>query len=304
MEYLILGGNGFIGSFIVDEIIMNGHNVTVFDRGPEKYRNPLSNVEYIYGDINNIELLNEVFIGKDILIHSVSTTVPYTSNINIEYDIESNLINSVKLFKIAVERKIKRIIYLSSGGAVYGEPNIVPIPEHHATNPLSSYGITKLAIEKYLHYFYMNYGIDFNIIRPSNPYGPRQNPFSNQGVIAVFLGKVLRNETIEVWGDGNISKDFVFIKDIASAIYQSSISEASAETFNIGSGHYVSLNEVIETIRLVTNMEVNVKYIESNTFDVKRSSLNISKARQILSFEPTVNLKDGIAETWQFVKRI
>src|SRR5690606_30330448 len=227
MEYLILGGNGFIGSFIVDEILSKGHKVTVFDRGPEKYRNQLHNVDYIFGDINNMALLNDVFEGKDILIHSVSTTVPYTSNISIEYDIESNLINSIKLFKMAAEKKIKRIIFLSSGGAIYGEPNIVPIPENHSTNPVSSYGITKLAIEKYLNYFYMNYGIEYNIIRPSNPYGPRQNPYSNQGEIAVFLGKVLQNETIEVCGDGNIAKDFVFIKDIASAIYQSSISAAS-----------------------------------------------------------------------------
>lgn len=301
MEYLVLGGNGFIGSYIVDEIISKGHNVTVIDMGPEKYRNPLPNVNYIFGSIMDVELLNQVFENKDILIHSVSTTVPFTSNQNIEFDIQSNLISAVNIFKIAVEKKIKRIVYLSSGGAVYGEPNIVPIPESHETNPISSYGITKLAIEKYLNYFSLNFGIEYNIIRPSNPYGPRQNPFSNQGVISVFLGKVLRGETIEVWGDGSISKDYIYIKDVASAIYNASVSDKISEIYNIGSGSFVSLNDIIETIEIETGKEVKVKYIDSNKFDVNKVCLDIRKAKEILLFEPKINLSAGISETWRFV---
>lgn len=304
MEYLVLGGNGFIGSFIVDEIISNGHNVTVLDMGPEKFRVPLSNVKYIYGSINNLELLNETFEGKDILIHSVSTTVPYTSNQNIPFDIESNLISSVNIFRIAVEKGIKRIVYLSSGGAVYGEPITVPIPEDHPTNPLSSYGITKLAIEKYLNYFSVNSGIEYNIIRPSNPYGPRQNPFSNQGVIAVFLGKVLRDEVIEVWGDGTIAKDYVYIKDIASAIYKSSISDKTSEAFNIGSGSFISLNEIIEMIKKVTSKDVKVSYVNSNKFDVSKVCLDINNAKKILDFQPKVDLEQGVKETWDFIKQL
>lgn len=302
MEYLVLGGNGFIGSFVVDEILANGHNVTVLDMGPEKFRSPLSNVKYVTGSIDNLELLNETFEGKDILIHSVSTTVPYTSNQNIQFDIESNLISSVNIFRIAAEKGIKRIVYLSSGGAVYGEPITVPIPENHPMNPLSSYGITKLAIEKYLSYFSINYGIEYNIIRPSNPYGPRQNPFSNQGVIAVFLGKVLKDEVIEVWGDGTIAKDYVYIKDIASAIYKSSITDKVYEAYNIGSGDFVSLNEIIEIIRDITYKDVKFRYMDSNKFDVHKVCLDINKAKRELDFEPRINLKQGIKETWDFIK--
>ncbi|MCQ4035398.1 NAD-dependent epimerase/dehydratase family protein [Kaistella montana] len=304
MKYIILGGNGFIGSYIVDILIEKGHEVTIFDRGTEKFRDSLSNVNYVYGNIDDHTLIKETFAEKDILIHCVSTTVPFTSNNNIEFDIESNLINSVKIFRIACEQNIKRIVYLSSGGAIYGEAEVIPITENSQTNPISSYGITKLAIEKYLAYFSSNYGIEYNIIRPSNPYGPRQNPFGNQGVISVFLGKVLRNESIEVWGDGEISKDYVFIEDLAESIYEASISEQTSQIFNIGSGTTISLNKIINTIKEVTEKDLLVNYYPTNKFDVQHFCLDIEKAEKILNFKPKVNLKHGISMTWEFVKSL
>lgn len=304
MEYVVLGGNGFIGSYIVDAILAEGHQVTVLDIGPERYREPLENVNYIFGSIEDSQLLEDIFKGKDILIHSVSTTVPFTSNKDIEYDIQSNLINAVNIFKIAAAQNIKRIVYLSSGGAVYGEPITIPIPENHPTNPISSYGITKLAIEKYLHYFSLNSNIEYNIIRPSNPYGPRQNPFSNQGVISVFLGKIIKNETIEVWGDGSIAKDYIFIEDIAEAIYKASISDKTSEVINIGSGELTSINEIIETIKEVTHKEVNVVYKTTNSFDVQHVCLDITNANRVLDFKPKVNLMEGVKRTWDFVNNL
>ena len=304
MEYVVLGGNGFIGSYIVDAILAEGHQVTVLDIGPERYREPLENVNYIFGSIEDSQLLEDIFKGKDILIHSVSTTVPFTSNKDIEYDIQSNLINAVNIFKIAATQNIKRIVYLSSGGAVYGEPITIPIPENHPTNPISSYGITKLAIEKYLHYFSLNSNIEYNIIRPSNPYGPRQNPFSNQGVISVFLGKIIKNETIEVWGDGSIAKDYIFIEDIAEAIYKASISDKTSEVINIGSGELTSINEIIETIKEVTHKEVNVVYKTTNSFDVQHVCLDITNANRVLDFKPKVNLMEGVKRTWDFVNNL
>jgi len=304
MKYIVLGGNGFIGSYIVDILVSKGHEVTVLDIGKEKYRKPLLNVNYVFGSIADQNLIQQVFKGKDILIHSISTTVPITSNENIEFDIESNLINSVKIFRTACEQNIKRIIYLSSGGAVYGEPRVVPIKEDSSTNPISSYGITKLAIEKYLAYFSLNYSVEYNIIRPSNPYGPRQNPFGNQGVIAVFLGKIFKNESIEVWGDGKISKDYIFITDLAESIYEASISEKTSQIFNIGSGKGVSINEIIETVKMVVNKELVVNYYPTNRFDVQHVCLDIENAKTKLNFIPKVNLEDGISKTWEFLKQL
>lgn len=304
MKYLVLGGNGFIGSYIVDEILQNGHEVGVLDRSQEKYRELLPNVDYFFGGIDDAKLLEQALDKVDILIHSVSTTVPATSNNNIEFDITSNLINSVKIFKIAVEKGIKRIVYLSSGGAIYGNADVVPIPENHPTDPLSSYGIIKLAIEKYLQFFSHNYGIDYNIIRPSNPYGPRQNPFANQGVISVFLGKVVKGEAIEVWGDGSVAKDYIFIKDVATAIYNASVSDKTSEIFNIGSGTYHSLKEIISAIQKVTGLPVEVNYTEGKKFDVQKVCLDISKAKESLDFSPATSVESGISETWEFVKKL
>lgn len=304
MEYLILGGNGFIGSYIVDEVLSNGHSVTVLDIGPEKYREPIYGVKYVYGSIDNKKLLNETFRNKDILIHSVSTTSPFSSNQNIEYDIQSNLINAINIFKVAVENKIRRIIYLSSGGAIYGEPTSIPISESHHTNPISSYGITKLAIEKYLQYFSLNFGIEYNIIRPSNPYGPRQNPFGNQGVISVFLGKVLKGEVIEIWGDGNVAKDYIFISDLAFAIYNASVSEKVSGIYNIGSSTFISLNDIIDVIRKVTGKNVKLNHMHSNKFDVQKVCLDIEKAKKDLLFEQKTDLLEGVSKTWDFVRNI
>jgi len=304
MKYIILGGNGFIGSYIIDVLLKNGNEVTVFDLGKERFRNKLSNVDYVYGNIDDHNLIKETFREKDILIHCVSTTVPLTSNNDIDFDIETNLINSVKIFRIACEQNIKRIIYLSSGGAIYGETKITPISEYSPTNPISSYGIVKLAIEKYLAYFSSTYGIEYNIIRPSNPYGPRQNPFGNQGVISVFLGKILRDENIQVWGDGKVSKDYVFITDLAESIYEASISKNTSQIFNIGSGIEISINEIINTIKDVTKKEMTVIYHPSNIFDVHNVCLDINNAKNILNYKPKVDLKDGIRKTWEFVKSL
>lgn len=302
MKYVVLGGNGFIGSYIVDVLLHEGHEVTVYDIGTERYREPLSNVNYIFGTIDDYELIEKTFEGVDILIHCVSTTVPITSNQNIKFDIESNLITAVKLFRIACEKNMKRIVYLSSGGAVYGEPESVPIIENSSTDPISSYGIIKLTIEKYLKYFSLNYGIEYNIIRPSNPYGPRQNPYGNQGVISVFLGKIYKGQNLEIWGDGNISKDYIYITDLADAIYEASVTQEKNQTFNIGSGTGISINDIVDAIRHVTKKQFVVKYYPTNKFDVQHVCLDIENAKKHLDFKPKIELKSGINKTWEFLK--
>ena len=196
MNVLVLGGNGFIGSHLVDRLCVEGHNVRVFDRQGELYRKPISGVEYYYGDFGNRALLDNAVKRVDIVFHGISTTVPSTSNDDPVFDVMSNVVETINLLEQCVKERVKKVVFVSSGGAVYGTPSVVPVSEDSPTNPESSYGITKLTIEKYLALFHRFYGLDYAIVRPSNPYGPRQNHLGNQGVIAVFMGRIAKGRII------------------------------------------------------------------------------------------------------------
>lgn len=236
MTALVLGGNGFIGSHVVDCLLAAGHEVRVFDRIPERFRAPMHNVDYRQGDFDDLPTLAEALEGVEVLFHLISTTVPSTSNLDPVHDIETNLVNSVKLFQLAVQKKVSRIVYLSSGGTVYGIPQTIPIPETHLLRPICSYGVVKVAVEHYLAMFQQLHGLEYVVLRPSNPYGERQGHFGVQGVVGTFLGKVKRNESVEVWGDGSIIRDYIYINDLARLCVLAGNSSGISGAFNAGSG--------------------------------------------------------------------
>jgi len=301
MRALVLGGNGFIGSHLVDRLLVEGVCVRVFDRQPEMYRRPLDRVDYRYGDFGNRALLTEALTNIDLVFHLIGTTVPQTSNDDPIFDVMSNVVETIYLLEQCVKMNIKKIVFLSSGGTVYGIPQVLPVSEDAPTNPLCSYGITKLTIEKYLYLFHHLYGLSYAVIRPSNPYGPRQNPKGIQGAVAVFLGRVARGEVIEVWGDGKIIRDYVFVQDLVDGIYRSAISAASACVYNLGSGEGYSLNYILEIIQRVVGCRLTVHYAPARSFDVPRIYLDNRRARQELGWSPKTTLETGIAETWKFV---
>ena len=174
MNILIIGGNGFIGSHLV-ETLKNEHQVTVFDRSPNQFLGESPGVEYIYGNFSNTDLLSLTLKNKNVVYHLLSTTVPFTANKDIIFDIQSNLIDTVKLLDMVIERGIERFVYASSGGTVYGNPQYIPMDEKHPCNPVGSYGIIKNTIEQYIQMYARRNKFSFLIVRPSNPYGPRQN---------------------------------------------------------------------------------------------------------------------------------
>jgi UDP-glucose 4-epimerase len=216
MNILVLGGNGFIGSHLVDKLLFEGHSVRVFDKNKEHYRKVLPGVDYHLGEFGNRGLLSDALNGIDVVVHLICTTLPKTSNDDPVFDIQSNVVESLFLFEQCVTNNIKKIIFASSGGTVYGVPQSVPVPEENPTTPICSYGISKLTIEKYLSLFKQLHNLNSVIIRPSNPFGSRQNPFGIQGAIPVFLGKILRNERIQIWGTGDVIRDFIYIEDLVS----------------------------------------------------------------------------------------
>jgi UDP-glucose 4-epimerase len=303
MNCLVLGGNGFIGSHLVDHLLAEGHSVRVLDKYEEHYRKPLPLVDYQYGDFGNRGLLTEALRDIDVVFHLISTTLPKTSNDDPAFDVQSNVVETLFLLEQCVTQKIRKIIFISSGGTVYGKPSVLPIPENSATDPECSYGITKLAIEKYLYLYWFLHRLDYCILRLANAYGERQRPTATQGVIPVFLERALRNDEIVVWGDGSVVRDYIYVTDIARALIKALTYSGENKIFNIGSGQGHSLNDVIHVIETVTGRALRAKYTEARTFDVPINVLDISRARSHLPWEPTMSLFEGITRMHAWISR-
>ncbi len=305
MKFLVLGGAGFIGSHLVDALVRDKHSVRVFDLpnvSLHNLRGVMGSIEVLQGDFENISDVSPALDGVDVVIHLISTTLPAPSNSNPEYDVETNVVGTLKMLREAVRKGVRKVVFSSSGGTVYGVPRSLPIPEDHPTDPLCSHGIGKLAIEKYLALFSHLHGLDSTVLRFGNPYGPRQRTRSVQGAIAVFLGCVLNGEEIAVWGDGSVSRDYFYIDDLVSAILKAVPAAGGSSVYNIGSGSSVSLNELISLISEVTGTTPRVRYETARRMDVPASCLDIARAGEGLGWAPRVPLREGIERTWEWLK--
>lgn len=297
MIIAVLGGGGFIGSAIVDRLLRDGHVIRVFERPFVKpYRQFLENenVEWLTGDFMNIDDVSRVIDSVDIVLHLVSTTLPKNSNENPIYDVQSNLVAALQLLDTMVLKQIRKIIFISSGGTIYGAPLYLPIDEIHPTDPLVSYGITKLAIEKYILMYQYLHGIKAVILRVANPFGQRQRVENAQGAVSAFLEKAIQKLPVEIWGDGSITRDYIYVSDVANA-FASAVNYDGAKTiFNIGSGVGTSLNELLDVLEHTLGHKI-IRHFKSNrSFDVPVSILDNSLARQELEWEPQINLEEGI----------
>jgi UDP-glucose 4-epimerase len=303
MNVLVIGGNGFIGSHLIDRLLKEKHNVRVFDLSFERYREPLSNVDYRISTLDNMPDLYESLLGIDIIFHLASTSVPSTSNIDAVSDINKNLIPTLNILNLAIKLGLKRIVYFSSGGAVYGVPNTKPIKEDHPQNPISSYGIIKATIEKYLYLYQCLYDLKPLILRPSNPYGPRQGHFMAQGVISTFLRKTMNNEELTIYGDGNSAKDYIYIKDLVDLTYDLSFSN-EVGIFNLGCGEGTTINQIVDIIKRTTGKNLIIKNVDKQIYDVDHFVLDITKINKILNYHPKTSLEDGISLTWNWINQI
>jgi len=302
MRILVLGGTGFIGSHIVDALLDEGHTVKVIDRTLKHINDKFPQlVEYIQADFSDSLVLLEALIGIDLVIHLVSSTVPGTSNLDPVADIQSNLVNSVNLFKAMQQAGVKRIIYFSSGGTVYGNPIQLPISETHPTHPISSYGIIKLAIENYLFMYQELYGLTPIILRLSNPYGPRQGHLGSQGVIGIFLRRIIQGQPIKIWGDGSIIRDYIYITDAVSAC-MAALKLDQSGIFNIGNGEGDSLLDIIKEIEHCTGKNAEIDFEPSRGFDVKTVVLDTSLAKNVLGWQPEYSLRRGVGFHYNWLK--
>ena len=248
MKCVIFGGGGFIGSTIADRLLKDGHELRIFERPrvvPYREFESSEKVEWMTGDFSSTHDVSDAVDGVDVVLHLVSTTLPKGSNDDPIYDVQTNVVASLQMLNAMVARKVGRIVFISSGGTVYGNPVYLPIDEKHPTDPLVSYGITKLAIEKYLHLFEHLHGIKAISLRVANPYGERQRIETAQGAVGVFLHRAISGIPLDIWGDGTVTRDYIHVNDVAEAFVRAIDYRGAKRTFNISSGVGVSLNELI-----------------------------------------------------------
>ncbi len=300
MRILVLGGCGFIGSHIVDELLLTGDDVRVFGRSHETSRRPLPDVDYRIADFADIRQLNAALEGVDVVIHAISTSNPGRANLDPVEDARGNLINTIRLLGLMRKRGMHRILFLSSGGTVYGNPATCPVRENASLHPISSYGIVKVAIENYLFMYQQLYGFQPVILRPSNPYGPGQDNVHTLGAITCFMRNILHGKPLATWGDGRNIRDYLPVMDLARLCSMAARSSVCG-TFNAGSGKGYSLIEVIAMISSVSGKKVKVRYQAARPFDVRAVVLDCTRAKDMFGWTVHTELDRGIKKYWQWM---
>lgn len=292
---LVLGGAGFLGTHLCKNLYENGYNIRLYNKSCLRLdilREKYPDIEIIEGVFSEEEDFDVLLDGIDIVFHLISTTNP--SNKDVFYDIQSNVLPTIRLLEACTRSSIKKLIYFSSGGTVYGVPRYIPIDEGHRTEPISAYGIHKLAVEKCIEYYGRSFGLDYNILRISNPYGEEQDTGADQGVIAVFLSKALRGLPIEIWGDGSVVRDYIFVQDVMDACLNVIDYNGTKKVFNIGTGRGYALTEILYQIQRKVKKILDIQYLPGRIQDVPVNVLDVSLVENELDWNPKVKLEQGI----------
>ena len=304
MKGLVIGGNGFIGSHLVDRLAADGWDVTVLDVRERRYDPMPPLARFVRGAADDQRVLGEALRGVDVVFHLAWTTIPEASDRDPVADAQENLVPTIRVMDACRRAGIRRFVFVSSGGTVYGAARQLPIPETHPQNPITAYGITKLAAEKYVQMFGGEHGLDYAILRPSTPYGPRQNPLGRQGVVSVFLYRIAHSLPITVWGDGTTTRDFFYISDLVQALCGCARAELKERRiFNIGGGEEVSLRQLIDLAEAVVGRKASVTFEAARSCDVPRLSLDTELARRELVWTPAIPLSEGVNRTWQWMSQ-
>ena len=300
----IVGGAGFIGSHLAIALSRAGHRVRVLDRADAKGLGFIEQqgCEIVRGDFLSGADVSRALQGTDALFHLACTTLPQTSNDDPAQDLQTNLLGTVRLIDQCRLHGVRKVIFVSSGGTVYGVPRSTPIDESHPTQPTSAYGIHKLAIEKYLDLARLLHGLDYCVLRPANLYGERQRPDRAFGAVTVFLHRALRGEPIRIWGDGSIVRDYVYVGDAVEAMVKAMAHTGEDRIFNIGSGVGTSLNELVDRISAAIGRRVAVEHAPARSFDVPVNVLDGSLARRVLGWSTRTQLADGIRKTLEWLR--
>ena len=298
MQAVVTGASGFIGSHLVDGLLSAGYRVKALGRhlpgliAPSAQTHP--NLSLVSVSLADRLALQQALEGSELVFHLASGSLPQSSNRDPHADVQVNLLGTLNLLEAARLTGVKRLVMVSSGGTVYGIPQAVPIPETHPTDPICSYGITKLAMEKYVALYRQLHGLEGVVLRVANPFGPRQRIDAAQGVVPVFLGKALRHEPLQIWGDGSTVRDFLDVADVVAALLAVVRYKGAESLFNIGSGQGLSLNQLIALLEQQLNRSLDVQYLPSRGCDVPTNVLCIDRAKEALNWAPKIPVADGL----------
>ena len=300
---LVLGGGGFIGTNVCKALLVRGANVEAFGRPPT--HNYLSLVQWRPGELADVDALAAALANQDYVIHLIGGVGPVQSNDDPVRDVEENLVPTLRLIDLCQRAKVQRLIFASSGGTVYGISENKPITEEHPTNPITAYGINKLAAEKYLGLARRLHGLDIIVLRIANPYGPFQYARKQQGFVGTLIARALAGQSIEIWGDGTVIRDFVHVEDVAEAIIAALNYNGIEWVFNVGSGKGRSLREVVEGVTSVTNLSTRqIVYIPARSADVPVNILDISRIKKAMGWRPIVDWEEGLTQTIAWMRSI
>lgn len=301
----VFGGGGFLGSAIVDQLLAEGHGVRVLERAhnkPHRVFEANEAVEWLAGDCREPADIRTALQGASAVVHLAWSTRPKSSNDKPIFDVQSNVVASLQLLDEMQAQGVRKILFASSGGTVYGKPLRTPIDEDHPHQPTSSYGITKLTVEKYLLLAKELHGLQPIILRMANPYGERQRVEGAQGVVAAFLKCALAGEPIEIWGDGTVIRDFLHVADVSRACGAALRYGGKECVFNIGSGAGTSLNALIGLLSELLGRELEVIHQPGRSFDVTSNVLCCQRARRELNWAPTIAMAEGLRRTLEWMK--
>ncbi len=303
MNILVTGGAGFIGSHVADAYVSLGHNVFIIDNlssGSEEFVNPKAKFyksdirDANIGDIiaeNNIEIIN----------HHAAKINLRQSVIDPQSEADVNILGSVNLLQKGFEAGVKKVIFASSGGAIYGEDKALPVSEERSANPLSPYGISKLTVEKYLYYYKAVHGLEYTALRYANAYGPRQGTGGESGVVAILSDMLLNNKQFVINGDGGQTRDYVYASDIVNANVMV-LEKTNYDVYNVGSGKETTVNEIFSKLNEIAGTSFKEVHGPAKKGEQRRSALNYNRIKNELGWEPAAGIDEGLKLTFEFFK--
>ncbi len=292
---LVLGGAGFIGAHLCKQLLREGYDVSVFGRSYPKRKSKY--IQYILGDFSDAECVQRVVAGFDYVFHLIHGTTPPNVNSDIVGDIHRSVLPTLSLLDACSKHSVKKVLFISSGGTVYGNNEMIASRESDPTIPMNAYGAHKLLLENYLRVFASSKHLDYTILRLSNPYGPLQSVDKGVGLIAATINAIETEVPLDIYGDGESQRDFIFIEDAVAAMTKAIAYTGDFKIFNIGSGEGRSVNDIITAVEEAMSRSVKKNFLSQRSFDVKKSILDISLIRNELDWHPTTDLRDGINVT-------